>query len=198
THYYRIIAFSPDGVERWRFGTYGLEEGSFIYPTDIACTADGELFVSEYGSNDRIQVFDAQKKFVRAFGSFGNDAGQFARPQSIAWSESRQELYVADSVNGRVQVFTREGKLLRVLADGLLEYPYGLDLLDDGTLILTELGAHRVRRIDAITGESLGLAGARGFDAGFLQYPWSVAVRRDGNVAVLDSGNNRVQIVEVP
>ena len=198
THYYRIVAFSPDGIERWRFGTYGLEEGSFIYPTDIACTADGEFFVSEYGSNDRIQVFDAQKKFVRAFGSFGNDAGQFARPQSIAWSESRQELYVADSVNGRVQVFTREGRLLRVLADGVLEYPYGLDLLDDGTLILSELGAHRVRRIDAITGESLGLAGARGFDAGFLQYPWSIAVRRDGNVAVLDSGNNRVQIVEVP
>lgn len=198
THYYRIIAFSPEGVEQYRFGKYGLEDGSFIYPTDIAFGQDGELFVSEYGSNDRIQVFDAKGNFLRSFGSFGNDAGQFARPQSLVWDASRSELFVADSVNGRIQVFNQRGELQRVLAEGALAYPYGLDLLADGTLLVTELGAHRVQRLDAQTGASLGIRGGRGFALGQLQYPWSLAARRDGSVAILDSGNNRVQMTSVP
>ncbi len=198
THYYRIVAFSPDGVERWRFGKYGLEEGSFIYPTDIAFGEDGELFVSEYGSNDRIQIFDSRGNFLRSFGSFGSEKGQFARPQSVVWDAGRRELFVADSVNGRVQVFDRLGHLKRVLAEGALAYPYGLDILKDGSLVVTELGAHRVQRIDSETGARLSAGGGRGFAVGQLQYPWGLAARRDGSVAVLDSGNNRVQMVVVP
>ncbi len=198
THYYRIIAFTPEGIERWRFGKYGLEEGSFIYPTDIAFGEDGEMFVSEYGSNDRVQVFDARGNFLRSFGSFGSDAGQFARPQSLVWDATRRELFVADSVNGRVQVFDREGKLKRILASGALVYPYGLDLLADGSLAVSELGAHRVQWVDADTGETLARAGSRGFARGQLQYPWALAARRDGSVAVLDSGNNRVEFALAP
>ena len=42
----------------------GTGPGQFIYPTDVAFDAKGHVFVSEYGDNDRIQVFEPDGKFL--------------------------------------------------------------------------------------------------------------------------------------
>jgi DNA-binding beta-propeller fold protein YncE len=81
-------------------------------------------------------------------------------------------------------------------APGQLEYPYGVALCPDGTLLVAEFGNNRIQRFDR-TGRSLNIWAEAGRQPGQLAYPWGVAVGKDQRVYVLDSGNNRVQVVRL-
>jgi hypothetical protein len=236
THYHRIMIYAVDEGEAGepgsgrllcQFGTYGKGGGEFIYPTDVAIvpTPDGEgiarLYVSEYGENDRISVFDASGTltkyslltwergtaapftFAFSFGSFGSGASgeaiEFNRPQSIAVDEQRHELIVADACNHRLGRFTLDGALIAWISapqlvgpePGHFTYPYGLELLGDGTALVAEFGNNRVQHVDIATGGSLGVYGRLGRGEGEVATPWGVTTI--GKTAyVLDSGNNRV------
>lgn len=93
--------------------------GDFSQPTNVAVDGDGNLFVTDTWNN-RVQVFDADGKFIRAFGKAGDGPGYFARPKGIA-VDADGHVWVADSIQDRVQVFTPEGHLLIWMgANGLL------------------------------------------------------------------------------
>lgn len=201
THYFRVIAYDADGTELLRFGGYGTEPGQFIYTTDVAFGPEGRLYVSEYGGNDRVQVFDPKGNYLFQFGSFGPDEGQFNRPQSMVFNPQKTELFIADACNHRIDVFDPQGKFLHSFGTaghgaGQLAYPYGLAMLDDGSLLVAEFGNNRIQRLDQ-HGKCLGLMGRVGRGTGELQYPWAVAGTQD-QVFVLDSGNNRVQVIRSP
>lgn len=202
THEHRIAIFSPEGELLETFGEYGEGPGQFIYPTDVAIAADGTWFVSEYGGNDRVQVFDADRRPIGSIGFMGHDdegdSPGLLRPQSIVWDDEAGELYIADAVNHRIVVTDRGGAMRRVLggagdAAGRLAYPYGIALDGERGLIVAEYGNNRVQRLDRIDGECLGIWGGAGIQTGRLRYPWGVDVG-GGLMAVLDSGNDRVQV----
>ena len=199
THYHRVMVFDRDGKELARFGSNGRELGQFIFPTHVAVDADGDVYVSEYGENDRITRFGPDFKPGFAFG--GPDAGEASlkRPQSIAF-DADGTLWVADACHHRICRFSREGKMLSTFGSpgrdhGQLQYPYDLAVCPDGTLLVAEFGNNRVQRFDR-QGRSLDVWGDPGRQPGQLAYPWGVALGRDRRVYVLDSGNNRVQVVE--
>jgi len=202
THYHRVIVYDRHGAEVRRFGHYGFEPGAFIYPTDVAIAPDGTLFVGEFGGNDRIQVFDSEGRFLRAFGAPGREVGAFERPQSLAFSRDGSELFVVDSCNHRIQVFDPEhGTVKRVLGEigrepGQLAYPWAIEVLADGSLLIAEWGNERLQRLDPESGHSLGIFGGRGHEAGRLRLPWALAVD-DDTVYVVDMGNNRVQALSL-
>jgi DNA-binding beta-propeller fold protein YncE len=220
THYFRVMVYrppsgldeTPELVAQW--GSYGQEPGQFIYPTDVAILpgADGKparIYVSEYGGNDRVSVFDAEHKFVLSFGRFGDGTGEgsggveFNRPQSLGIDAKRGELVVTDACNHRVGVFTLEGKLVRWIGGGAgtgpeqFAYPYGLVLRPDHTALVTEFGNHRVHHVDLETGATLGLYGRPGRGEGELTNPWAIAVIGE-TVHVLDSGNGRIEAFKAP
>lgn len=230
THEHRVSVFSPDGelVKAW--GEYGLGPGQFIYPTDVALVPDSTntravmAFVSEYGGNDRISAYDLisdPPKFLFSFGREGAPDARhdvcFRRPQSLVFDPVARVLMVADAVNHRLGVFTEDGVLLRWIGrrnnSGLVDgspgsgagefaYPYGLALLRDGTVLVSEYGNNRVQRIDPgrpVGSESVGCYGESGRGEGQLAIPWGVAASEE-TVFVLDSGNNRIQSfrIEVP
>ena len=195
THEYRVLIFDPCGTLVQQFGRYGTGSGEFVYPTDIAEHASGALYVSEYGGHDRISVFDPDGTWVRSIGHPGEvgqvgEPAHFVRPQSIEWSRSNAILWVADSGNHVVQGVDPNTGLTRVLIGaGMLRYPYGLEVLDDDTLLVTEYGSHRLSRW-APSGELLGAWGAWGDSPGHTRMPWAVAWDAGSNrVYVRDTGN---------
>ncbi len=135
THYHRILTLDPESGNVIRsFGEYGKGNGEFIYPLAVALGPEGKtLFVSEYGGDDRIQMFTRTGKWLGSFGTRGSNPGELDRPCGMVLGPD-QNLYVADSCNHRVQVFDPEGNLLRVLDGALgnggetsrLRFPFGV------------------------------------------------------------------------
>lgn len=206
THEHRVAVFSPEGELLETHGGMGEEPGRFIYPTDVVAGPDGRWFVSEYGGNDRVQVFDRDWNPIGVIGFAGweddGDRPALSRPQSIAWHAARGELFIADAIHHRIVVVDADGRILRVLGGpgfepGNFSYPYGIAVDGHGDIVVVEYGANRVQRIDPVTGACLGMAGGTGIEPGRLRYPWAVDV--DGDVmAILDSGNARVLVGPVP
>jgi len=198
THYSRVAVYSPEGKLLRDWGSFGREPGQFIYPTDVAFDKAGNIYVSEYGDNDRIQVFDPiTLKVIRMIGRFGQGDLEFARPQSMVIDG--ETLYVTDACNHRISVFNINGTFLRHIGSigtalGQFRFPYGLDEDAHGHLIVTEFGNNRVQLIDKQSGRGLASWGLAGRELGQLAYPWASAVDRNGRIITVDSGNNRLQV----
>ena len=210
THEHRVLIFSSDGKELFSLGQSGTGPGEFIYPTDIAFRSDGRILVSEYGGNDRIQEFTHDGKWIRSFGERGDPGpaesidgiARFDRPQSILLDEQANRIYVADACHHRIVELTGEGEFVRSIGEagvdqGQLWYPYGVDRLDEHTLVVCEFGANRLQRLDLKTAKVGPAWGRSGSAVGELAAPWSVAVW-DGHIIVCDGRNGRVQVVSVP
>jgi DNA-binding beta-propeller fold protein YncE len=216
THYNRILIYKTDSESTEpvaEFGTYGTLDGQFVYPTDIAVLTDdsGEverIYVTEYGGNDRVSIFDADMNFLTSFGTFGVAHEQeegatgfvFDRPQAIQVDKTVGELVIADSCNHRVGRFTLDGELISWLggADSdLFRYPYGLELVEGRGVLVAEYGGNRIRHVELETGTTLGVYGSAGREEGQLASPWGAAVL-GSELFLLDSGNNRIQVIESP
>ncbi len=201
THYHRVVVFNADGEIVKQFGEFGRGDGCFIYPTDIAFAGEGgdvRIFVSEYGGNDRISVFDTDGEFLYSFGSWGSGAGELSRPSALCVDGERGRLYAADACNHRIAVYSLEGELIEYMGTvgggkGQLRYPYDLALMPNGNLIVCEFGNNRLQ-LFGVDGESLGIYGLAGRDPGQLAYPWGVAADERGRGFVVDAGNNRIQV----
>jgi DNA-binding beta-propeller fold protein YncE len=84
--------------------------GDFSKPTSVAVDADGNVYVTDM-LNYRIEVFDADGKFIRQFGKHGDGPGYFSMPKGVA-VDSDGHIWVTDSMQNRVHLFTQEGDLL--------------------------------------------------------------------------------------
>jgi DNA-binding beta-propeller fold protein YncE len=228
THYHRVMVYkapktTPEGdlgvIEPvGHFGEYGTGPGQFFYPTDVAVLLkEGKqeidrIYVSEYGGNDRINVFDGKHAYLYSFGveGSGNDASKIElnRPQAMVIrtkSDGAKELVVTDACNHRLGRFTLDGKLIGWISSpanqgrkpGQFSYPYGLVILPDGTAMVSEFGGARAQRINIDTGATLGCWGEPGREPGQVLAPWGVTAL-NGSVYLLDSGNNRITAFSTP
>jgi len=192
THYHRILFFSQDGNLLEMFGAYGTGPGEFIYPVAITEDPEGNLYIAEYGSNDRIQKFTADGTFRLSFGTFGTGQGQFQRPSGIVWHDRR--LYVADAINNRIQVFSQDGQWIADLGNESatsFRFPYDIDISGDGRLFIVEYGAGRITALD-LSGHIIGRYGRTGDAIGEFATPWGISVDGDTRIRVADTGNRRI------
>jgi DNA-binding beta-propeller fold protein YncE len=195
THYHRVAFFDSEGEFLGSFGKLGREPGEFIYPVKVIQDPTGDLYVCEYGENDRVQKFRPDGTFILQFGSFGAAPGQFQRPSGIAWYDHR--LYIVDAFNNRIQVFQDDGEFLGVLAseaEAEVYYPYDIAATPQGEFYVAEYGAGRVSKFDK-TGRLLGRYGSPGTGRGQFATPWGITVDAGGRVLVADTGNRRVVVL---
>jgi sugar lactone lactonase YvrE len=133
----------------------------FKAPHDAIKLADGTILVNELGS----------KALVRASGEHGKDRTELSSglegPVGLV-AGSKGDVYVTEAFAGQVSLIESNGEKTIIAKD--LKMPEGIALGPDGMLVVAEVGAKRIVRIDPVTGTvteiaanlPIGLAAAPG------------------------------------
>ena len=89
----RVLIFDNSGKFKREFGNLGTGPGEFDQPHALAIDSKGRLFIGDR-NNNRIQIFDADYKYVTEW-------RQFSRPSGV-YIDKNDNIYVADSESGSV------------------------------------------------------------------------------------------------
>jgi sugar lactone lactonase YvrE len=117
----QVVVYDADTLELLRkIGTPDTKHmatapGDFSKPADVAVDQDGNVYVADM-LNYRIEIFDADGKFIRAFGKHGDGPGYFAMPKGVA-VDCDGHIWVTDSMQNRVHLFSQEGNLLMYMGN---------------------------------------------------------------------------------
>ncbi len=109
----------------------------FYFPTNVALSPTGEIYVSDGYGNARIHKFTPDGKLMFSWGEPGSGPGQFHIPHGIA-IDRQGIVYVADRENNRLQVFSPTGEFIREWSD--IARPCQVAFDDAGNLYIAELG----------------------------------------------------------
>lgn len=148
----RVAKFSAEGRFLLDWGRKGEEEGEFDLPHGIALDAEGRVYVADR-SNLRIQVFDADGKFLHAWKS-----SELGRPWGLSVG-SDDYLYVIDGGDlksqppdrGRVLKLDLEGRILAVWGsygryDGQFNWGHDVDVGTNGHVYVTDIKGKRIQK----------------------------------------------------
>ena len=182
----------------------------FHFPTNVALSSAGEMYITDGYGNARVHKFDAAGRLLFSWGEPGSGAGQFHVPHGIA-VDKEGIVYVADRENSRIQRFTPDGKFLSEWTD--VARPCQVFIDDAGRVYVAELGYRagmwpgtRAPSDDATGGrlsifDSIGQCLARwggGLDpcaAGDFFAPHDICVDAHGDIylaeVVMSAGGNR-------
>lgn len=199
-------------------------EAQLNFPSGLAVDADGNLYIADT-DNQRVRKVSRDGVISTIAGSgnqgFSGDGGpavsaELISPTGVA-VDARGNVYIADFGNSRVRVVFPEGTIRTFAGSASIGYegdggpadqaaltsPYGIAVATDGSVFITDFGAHCVRRVDPSgTITSVAGTGVLGFsgDGGpaiqaRLWNPAGIAVTPDGLVCFADSGNNRIRLI---
>lgn len=108
----RVAKFSSDGKFQFEWGRKGTGPGQFDLPHSVAVDKNGLVYVADR-SNARIQVFDANGKFLKMWKS-----AELGRPWTIA-AGSDNRLYIVDGGDMK-PVPPDRGAILKLDLDGTI------------------------------------------------------------------------------
>jgi DNA-binding beta-propeller fold protein YncE len=199
THDAALVRYDPSGRETLRWGSAGVGDGGFTMP-QRACTAGGEVFVSDFGYEDahRVLVFTPEGRFLRRIGGPGTGA-VFRRPMGVA-VDGEGVLWVADASHRLFRFEAASGRPLGTVGregggPGELRWPTGIASLPGGGVAVCEAGNHRLQRFDA-AGRPRGTFGRNGGAPGEFREPYDLAADPPW-LFVADTGNHRVQRLRI-
>lgn len=143
-----VRTFDAEGRPVASFGRRGAGEGELNFPTYIARSPEGDLFVTDT-MNFRVAIFGADGRAAGSFGRHGDGSGDFAMPKGIA-VDADGVVYVVDALFDNVQLFNRRGDFLLTLGargTGFGEFwlPSGAYLADQGRLYVCDTYNRRVQ-----------------------------------------------------
>ncbi len=117
----RVVKFSHDGKYLLDWGKHGTAPGEFNTPHSIAVDSHGTVYVSDR-ENNRIQIFDANGKFLRAWTHLGATQNIFITPDDQMWIITHRnniENLTYDTLAGRIMhIDLASGRIL-----GAMESP---------------------------------------------------------------------------
>jgi hypothetical protein len=176
----------------------------FDFPRSVAFGPDGALFIVDRSAHRVRRVApDGTVSTVAGTGEAGSGgdggpatAAQLNLPVGVA--VNGDDVFVTDSGNGSIRKLA--GGTLSTVATDFVD-PDSVVVAPDGSLLVAEYGAHRIRRIgpDGVTSVVAG-TGAAGFsgDGGpatqaAMDRPDGLALAASGDLYVADTGNRRVR-----
>ena len=129
-------------------GTSGGKEGQFSNPYGVAVHYQtGNIFVAEQ-SNNRVQVFDKDGKYLYKFGD-RDGAGKMNSPFFIAFYQNK--VFVSQYEAGCLLVYDLNGTFLKQIGtpgngEGQLSYPNGVTINEsNGDIFVCDCGNNRVQ-----------------------------------------------------
>ncbi len=173
----------PVTIFREAIGDFGIGNGSFDSPVDIAVDPDGNFYVVDSGNN-RVQKFDAVSNHVLSWGSYGTRAGEFINPRAIVIDSTRTGgfyyIYILDAGNNRVQIFQFEKQTGKIVffeswgglgsRDGDFKNARDIVLDGDGYVWVLDAGNQRVQKFlfepERISGRKISFVGSWGKNFG--------------------------------
>ena len=153
---HQVSSYSTlDGSRGPTIGKRGAEPGEFNFPTNLAVDRRGRLYVTDT-MNFRIQIFDADGRFVKAFGTLGDSPGCLNRPKGIG-VDSQDHIYVIDASFNNFQIFDEDGQLLLFVGSGggrpgEFFLPAGLVIDDRDRIYVADQGNSRVQVFQYVRG----------------------------------------------
>ncbi len=193
-------------------------------PTSVFLDGAGVLYVAEWNGHTLRRV-DASGRItafagtgVYGYGGEGQqaDAARLWNPSAV-FRSGGGEIYLTEWSNHRIRRIEQDGSIVTLAGTGIAGFtgdggpavlarvnsPNGLFVAEDGSIYFSDLGNHRVRRIDAqgtiTTVAGTGIPDFTGdggpADRGTLSSPAGLFVDAAGTLYIADSRNARIRIV---
>jgi DNA-binding beta-propeller fold protein YncE len=139
----RVVEYSKEGKYIRQWGRKGKGDGDFDLVHDVALDKQGRVYVADR-NNSRVQVFDADGKFLNKWTEVG-------QPWGLAYSEKENAMYIADGQSNRIVKSNLDGQVLGVLGQfgkmpGDLDFPHHIALDSDGSIYVAEIKNWRVQK----------------------------------------------------
>ncbi len=148
-----VRKFTPEGKLLMTLGTSGKPSDTgatsidyrtirhaglpFYFPTNVALSPAGEIYVTDGYGNARVHKFSPAGQLLFSWGEPGSGPGQFHVPHGIA-VDRQGNVFVADRENSRIQIFSPNGEFLREWTD--IARPCQVAFDAAGNLFVAELG----------------------------------------------------------
>jgi len=171
-------------------GSPGSGNGQFTYPLGIATGPSGSVYVTEDGSNRRLQKFDSAGNFVSSWADTGFGSGAFSIPQSVA-TDTSGNVYVADYGNELIQKFDSSGNFLTQWGqgsgaqDGELDRPVEVATDPSDHVYVADADDQRIQKFDS-AGNLVTKWGSYGSGNGQFRELWGITADSSGHVYVAD------------
>ena len=110
----RIHKFTADGRHLLSWGEPGVDPGQFIRPHNVVVDADDKVYIAGR-ENHRVQVFDAEGKFLTMWNNIHRPDGMTMGPDGNIYIGELNGMPGVDDAPGlghRVSILDRKGKLL--------------------------------------------------------------------------------------
>jgi sugar lactone lactonase YvrE len=190
----RIQKFDKNGNFVLTWGTYGDGRGLFHTPVALAEDRNGDLFVSDSGTN-KIQIFDAIGKYKDEI-RFSSTVGNFTATNSIVF-DSQNNFYVIASNTNRIFEYNNIGDFINYFGsvgdeEGRFNNPNSIAIDSTGYIYVADTNNYRIEKFDS-DGTFLVSWGSFGTSPGQFAGPVGVAIDSKNNVYVIDQVNNNVQ-----
>ena len=178
------------------FGSYGEDDGQFIWPSSIAVDRNEKVYIADEWLS-RVSIFNKDGEFISKWGKSGAGDGELDRPAGIAIGGNT--IYVTDSRNNRVQKFSLDGKFQGKFGSegsgpGQFNLPWGIALDQNRNVFVADWRNDRIQQFTP-DGQWQANFGRSGSGVGELNRPSGVAVDDEGIVYVADRQNDRVVVL---
>jgi len=141
----RVVKFAADGKYVKEWGKKGKGPGEFNLPHAICVDGKGHVYVGDR-ENNRVQIFDAEGRFLAQWPATGAPFGLFLTREG--------RMLLADGRAHVAKVLDTEGKSLRQwgekgTAAGQFDLPHGICVDSRGAVYVTEVNGQRVQKFVA-------------------------------------------------
>jgi len=167
-------------------------------PGAMALDPSGTLYLLDEG-NSAIHLFDRKMKYLRTIHAPKSDGP--VRWIDLAVAPDGASIYVVDRDGAKIVVMDRDGGVMFSWGargsgeNGEFLLPAGIGVGLDGTVYVSDSGAHRILRYDA-KGKFLSRWGSFGRDLSQFYSPRGIVIAGPDRIVVDDAGNHRGQIFD--